>query len=298
MGAEVLFGMNEPTNAAIARRLEEVADLLETQGANPFRIQAYRHAAEVVRREHRSVADIVAADGLDGLSRLHGIGESLSRSIRDLVETGRLPMLERLRGESDPVAILSSVAGIGRVTADRMHHDLGISTLEELEAAANDGRLADVLGIGPKRIAGIVDSLEARLGRIRRTRRAPVEPQEDPPVSEVLDVDREYRERSARGELRRIAPRRMNPEKRAWLPLLHTERGPRHYTALYSNTARAHRLGKTGDWVVLYYDADGSERQCTVITSERGPLRGKRIVRGREEECARHYARGVTGPPT
>ena len=287
--------MNEPTNAAIARRLEEVADLLETQGANPFRIQAYRHAAEVVRRDRRSVADIVAADGLDGLSRLHGIGESLSRSIRDLVETGRLPMLERLRGESDPVAILSSVAGIGRVTADRLHHDLGISTLEELEAAANDGRLADVLGIGPKRIAGIVDSLEARLGRLRRARRAPLESQEDPPVSEVLDVDREYRERSARGELRRIAPRRMNPEKRAWLPLLHTERGPRHYTALYSNTARAHRLGKTGDWVVLYYDADGSERQCTVITSERGPLRGKRIVRGREDECARYYARGVAG---
>ena len=290
--AEVSYAMNEATNAAIARRLEEVADLLEAQGANPFRIQAYRHAAEVIRRDHRRVADIVAREGIEGLGRLHGIGESLSRSVRDLVETGRLPMLERLRGESDPIAILSTVAGIGRVTADRLHHDLGISTLEELEAAAQDGRLADVLGVGPKRIAGIVDSLEARLGRLRRTRSAPAELLDEPPVSEVLDVDREYRERAARGELRVIAPRRMNPEKRAWLPLLHTERGPRHYTALYSNTARAHRLGKTGDWVVLYYDADGSERQCTVVTSERGPLRGRRIVRGREDECSRHYALG------
>jgi hypothetical protein len=51
-------------------------------------------------------------------------------------------------------------------------------------------------------------------------------------------------------------------------------------------------MGKTADWVVLYYDAPGGERQCTVITSERGHLRGRRIVRGREEECALWYARG------
>jgi len=118
----------------------------------------------------------------------------------------------------------------------------------------------------------------------------PSAPSEEPSVAEVLDVDREYRERAASGTLKRIAPRRMNPAKEAWLPVLHTERGPRHYTALYSNTPRAHELGKTHDWVVIYYDADGSsERQCTVVTSDRGSLRGKRIVRGREPECARHY---------
>ena len=90
--------------------------------------------------------------------------------------------------------------------------------------------------------------------------------------------------------MRRIAPRRFNPEGEAWLPILHSTREERHYTALFSNTARAHELGKTGDWVVLYVDEGDGERQCTVITSARGPLRGKRIVRGREEECARHYA--------
>jgi len=281
--------MIETGNASVARRLEEVATLLGDQGANPFRIQAYRHAADVIRRERRAVSEILAKEGVDGLQKLPGIGEGLSRSIRDLVRTGRLPMLERLRGEADPVALLSSVTGIGRVTADRLHHDLGINTLEELEAAAHDGRLAVFLGMGPKRIAGVMDSLEARLGRLRKGARMPTVPTEEPPVSEILDVDREYRERAARGELQRIAPRRMNPGKEAWLPVLHTERGPRHYTALFSNTPRAHDLGKTRDWVVLYYDADGSERQCTVITSERGPLRGRRIVRGREEECAGHY---------
>jgi len=99
-------------------------------------------------------------------------------------------------------------------------------------------------------------------------------------------VDREYRERSAAGELFRIAPRRFNPGRRAWLPVLHTERGARHYSALFSNTAHAHELGKTGDWVVIYVDGPAGERQYTVITSKRGPLRGRRIVRGREDECA------------
>lgn len=279
--------MSPPVNAAIARRLEEVAALLEEQGANPFRIQAYRHASQVARLERRALAEILKREGVEGLQRLPGIGEGLSRSIRDLIETGRLPMLERLRGKSDPVALLGSIAGIGRVTADRLHHDFGIGTLEDLEVAAHDGRLANLVGLGPKKIGGIIDSLEARLGRVRRRRSVTL--LEDPSVAEVLDVDREYRERAAKGDLKRIAPRRMNPTNEAWLPVLHTERGSRHYTALYSNTPRAHELGKTQDWVVIYYDADGSESQCTVITSERGSLRGKRIVRGREEECARHY---------
>ena len=76
--------------------------------------------------------------------------------------------------------------------------------------------------------------------------------------------------------------------------MLHTRRGPRRYTALYSNTARAHRAGKTGDWVVLYGDdALGHEHQYTVVTAGRSPLRGRRIVAGRESECAqlwRHTA--------
>jgi putative hydrolase len=108
-------------------------------------------------------------------------------------------------------------------------------------------------------------------------------------VSEILDVDREYREQAAKGLLRTIAPRRFNPENKAWLPVLHTHRGKRHYTALFSNTAHAHAMGKTRDWVVLYYDGGRGERQCTLITAQRGPLEGKRIVRGRENECFDYY---------
>jgi hypothetical protein len=64
--------------------------------------------------------------------------------------------------------------------------------------------------------------------------------------------------------------------------ILHTVRGERHYSALFSNTAHEHKLGKTQDWVILYYDRRTGEHQSTVITSQFGALKGKRIVRGRE----------------
>ena len=60
-------------------------------------------------------------------------------------------------------------------------------------------------------------------------------------------------------------------------------------TALYSNTKRAHDLGKTRDWVVLYFEHEGAEGQATVVTEQSGPLQGKRVVRGREDECRRYY---------
>ncbi len=211
-------------NAKIARRFEEVASLLEEQAANPFRVRAYRRAAETLRSLDRSVDDVYAAEGLAGLEALPGIGESLARSIRDVVKTGRLPMLARLRGAADPEELLRSVPGIGRATADRLHHDLGIGTLEDLEQAAHDGRLALLAGFGPKRVAAIVDSLDSRLGRVRRRRpgRPPTATEPEPPsVAEILDVDREYRERAAAGGLPTIAPRRFNPEGEAWLPVLH-----------------------------------------------------------------------------
>ena len=107
-----------------------------------------------------------------------------------------------------------------------------------------------------------------------------------PDVPTLLAVDREYRAGAAAGTLAKIAPKKLNPEGAAWLPVLHTTRGAWHFTALWSNTARAHAAGRTHDWVVIYfYDGDHRERQCTVVTETRGPLKGKRVVRGRENEA-------------
>ena len=273
-------------NADVAERLEEVAQILHDQGANPFRVRAYRLAAQTLRVLPRPVDELFDEGGLAGLEALPGIGASLARSIAHVVTLGRLPMLERLRGESDPLELLRTVPGIGRVTAERLHHDLGIDTLEELEAAAHDGRLESITGFGPKRLAAVRETLAQRLARVRHGR----PPHGPPPVAELLDVDREYRSRADAGSLQRIAPRRFNPTGEAWLPVLHTHRGDRHYTVLYSNSARAHQLGATRDWVVLYVEEDGTEGQWTVITAHFGALAGRRIVRGREEECTRHYA--------
>lgn len=276
------------SNAEIATRLDEVANLLTEQEANAFRIKSYRRAANLLRQMERPVSELVEREGLEGLMQLPGIGQSLARSIHQLVRTGKLPMLERLRGASDPVALLQTAPGIGHVLAERLHDDLGIASLEELEAAAHDGRLADLAGLGEKRIAGLRDALAARLGRVRM--RGLPEAPDAPTVSEILEVDREYRANAAADTLKKIAPRRFNPTGAAWLPVLHTTRGKRHYTAFYSNTARAHQLGQTHDWVVIYYDGGDGERQCTVISARFGELTGRRIVRGREAECAVYYA--------
>lgn len=110
-----------------------------------------------------------------------------------------------------------------------------------------------------------------------------------PGVGLLLDVDREYREKVASGMLKKIAPRLFNPGNEAWLPVLHTRFGPWRFTALYSNTERAHELYRTHDWVVVHFDDEEHEGRSTVVTEYRGALKGRRVVRGREPECATHY---------
>jgi putative hydrolase len=279
--------VSERLNEDIASKLEEAAGLLSDHGANPFRVRAYRQAAQTLRRLQDPASAILAAEGVEGLERLPGIGERFARAIRDMVRLGYLPMLERLRGEADPVRLLESVPGIGPRLAERLHEELGIGTLEELETAAHDGRVDEIAGFGQKRLAGVRAVLAHRLARVRPT---PAPARELPDVAELLDVDREYREAVAADRLPKIAPRRFNPEGRRWLPILHTSRAGRHYTVLFSNTARAHRLRKTHDWVVIYSDHGAVDGLWTVVTGGGGLVGGRRIVRGREEECARHYS--------
>jgi hypothetical protein len=175
------------------------------------------------------------------------------------------------------------VPGIGPKLAHDIHDVLHADTLEALEVAAHQDRLTEVNGIGPRRAAvikaGVAALLDRRGPRQYRHRAMP-------PVETLLAVDKEYRDKSAAGKLPKIAPKRFNPDAIAWLPVLHTNRENWHFTALFSNTARAHELGRTRDWVVLYfYDDDHEEGQSTVVTETRGSLAGKRVVRGREAEC-------------
>ena len=284
-----------PSNEAIANALEEVAGMLEERDANPHRVQAYLIAAEGVRAWNEPLAEQLASGGSEALQAVPGVGERLASRIAGFVETGQLSLTRQLRSEVSPAALFARVTGIGSELARRIHDTLGIETLEELEIAAHDGRLAEVEGFGPGRVRAVRAQLDAMLSRAsrRRLRRDRPDAQsrpDRPSVETLLDVDRTYRERGAAGALRTITPRRFNPSGEAWLPILHTVERPWSFTALFSNTARAHELAKTDDWVVIYYDRGEGERQCTVVTEARGPLKGRRVVRGRERECQSYYS--------
>jgi DNA uptake protein ComE-like DNA-binding protein len=287
-----------PTNQEIADVLARVAALLDAQDANPYRVAAYRKAARLVERTDRSIAQLASAVEGEKLEDLPDIGKSLGGAIREFANTGRLALLERLEGELAPEDLFTTVPGIGEELAKRIYSSLHIETLEDLELAAHDGRLEKVPGMGHRRVAAVRDSLESILSRSGRRRARRIrhldkeeihgEP-DQPSLASILDVDEEYRQKAERGKLRTISPRRFNPDGTYRLPVLHTDRGGWHFNALFSNTARAHELGKTRDWVVIYYEKDGHENQHTVVTETHGPMKGRRVVRGREKECFALY---------
>jgi hypothetical protein len=281
-----------PANADIADALHRIADLLAAQGADRYRVGAYRRSARRIAGLREEVAPWVQGNGDRRLEDLPDIGPRIAGLVREFVNTGRMVLLERLEGEIAPEDLFKTLPGVGPALSARLHAVLEIETLEELEMAAHSGELQAVPGIGPRRAEAIRDSVGALLNRtgrrrsLRRGRRSAA----GPPVALLLAIDARYRRKAAAGQLETIAPRRFNPEGEAWLPILHTESGPWHFTALYSNTARAHELGRTRDWVVIYYDRDGMEGRCTVVTERRGPHRGRRVVRGREQECEAYYS--------
>lgn len=287
-----------PDNAEISDVLTRIADLLEAQAANPFRIRAYRRASQSVRSHADSIAKLALSEDSEDLEAIPAIGTSIAASIRELVHTGSLGLLERISGNTSPEDLFSSIAGVGQKLAHRIHADLDIETLEEMELAAHDGRLRCVKGIGKGRLHMIQDALNSILSKAgqRRARRlinsnkGRITQHNEPSVEMLLQVDMEYRTKAEAGSLKRIAPRRFNPEKISWLPILHTEHDPWEFTVLYSNSLRAHEQKRTRDWVIIHYERDDMEDRCTIVTEYQGPLTGKRVIRGRERECGEWYS--------
>jgi hypothetical protein len=286
---------SDDENRTIAVRLREAAELLESKpDANPYRVRAYRQAADTIAALEQPVRDIFGDRGLDGLDALPGIGRGIAAVIAELLITGDWSQLRRLKGDFDPLGVLQSVPGIGPDLAREIHETLHVDTLEALEIACAAGGLSKVPGIGIRRGAAICASLTAMPDRRRIAMRARPSRRNarHPPAALLLEVDREYRNKAAERKLPTIAPKRYNPTGEAWLPILHTHRDGWQFTAVYSNTARAHELRTTHDWVVIYFHNDRhAEGQHTVVSETRGTLSGRRVVRGREPECRAHYAR-------
>lgn len=271
-------------NADIALRLQDYAALLEQQGDDAFRVRTFQDAADHAGSLPVALRDIFAREGVAGLIDQPTIGRAIAAAIAEMLTTGRWSQLDRLRGDAAPARLFMTIPGIGPALARRLADDEDLETLEDLEIALQPGG-RPIPGFGRRRRQLILSQVNERLGRIRTARHSAgsVTP---PPVNLLLDADRLYRDRAAAGQLRLIAPKRFNPEGAAWLPVMHARRDDWHLTLMWSNTARAHELGKTHDWLVVYFRKDGQpEGRCTIVTETRGPLAGKRVVRGREAEC-------------
>jgi DNA polymerase (family 10) len=161
-------------NADVAALFEEVADLLDIEDANEFRVRAYRNAARTIGQLSRPVSDLVEEG--DDLSELPDIGDDLATKIEEIVETGTLSLLEELEQEVDPaLAELMDVPGLGPERVRTLHEALGITSRDELKEAAEAGRIREVAGFGEKTEQNILDGLD-EIGEDRRWLRASVEP--------------------------------------------------------------------------------------------------------------------------
>ncbi len=331
-----LAGPLRAGNAEAASDLERIADLLEARGEADHRVQAYRRAAESLRELRRDLRD-VARRGERALRALPNVGPRLAPLLYEHVRTGTIRLLERLLAERDAHAALDRAVVEEGAPARLVHEQ--VDSLEALELA-HEGQLEGVAGFGDRRVASLrtkVHRMLVRRARGRSTgplgrRRAPQEA--DPsvrradvdtpealqvPVALLLELDARYRMLAAEGKLRRIAPHRFNPDQLAWLPVMVDHRQGWRFDVMYSNSARAHRLAKTQDWVIIrhrpatdevgnadYGDDDGDEDvesgdtvvrgegHHTIVTESRGPDAGLRVVRGRERACHEHH---VEHPP-
>lgn len=154
-------------NADIAAVFEEIADRLEIQGANPFRIRAYRNAARTLG-ELPQEARTLLEKGED-LTRLPGIGDDLAAKVREIVDTGRCSLLDRLRRELPPaVTELLQIPGLGPKRVKALYHDLEVQTVEQLYRAARDGRIRALPGFGEKTELNILQAVEAHVSQARR----------------------------------------------------------------------------------------------------------------------------------
>jgi len=189
-------------NADIARIFEEIADLLEIQEANPFRVRAYRNAARTVGDVRRDLAQAIA-EGKQ-LPKLPGIGADLAAKIEEIAKTGTTGLLEKLHKELPPaITALLRIPGLGPKRVRALHRDLKVQTLEQLADAARAGRVRELPGFAAKTEATILQAVEAHLTKKQRVKLA-VAAQYAEPLAEYLRKPKGIGEVVVCGSFRRM----------------------------------------------------------------------------------------------
>ena len=158
-------------NADIASIFNEIADLIEIEEANPFRVRAYRNASRTLQGMGPDVNTLVEKN--EDLTKLPGIGKDLAEKIIEIVKTGRSEALEKLRKESAPgLTELLKIPGLGPKRVRALYHELDIHNSEQLLRAAKDGRIKELPGFGPKTETQILESLVSHIQRDQRVKLA------------------------------------------------------------------------------------------------------------------------------
>lgn len=188
-------------NADIAAMFDEIADLLEIEEANPFRIRAYRNASRTLQGLGEEAATMLEQG--EDLTELPGIGKDLAAKIKEIVETGRCLALEKLHKASAPgLTELLKIPGLGPKRVHALYHELDIHTAEQLFRAAHDGRLRQLPGFGEKIEARILEAMETHVQQTTRIKRARAA-QYAQPLLEYLQKAKGVKHVTAAGSYRR-----------------------------------------------------------------------------------------------
>jgi hypothetical protein len=250
-------------NQTISYLLRAQANRLEREEGSLLRVRAYRQAADAIDALTTPLAILYAELGIGGLAKLPTIGDHLAYTLEGLLTTGEWRTMRPEEAHREPNRQLSSLPGIGPKLALRLREHLGVDSLDDLERAASEGRLAAVV-IGPRRLQRLREALAQR--------HRPGSPLPgEPPVADLLHIDAEFR-RVAGGQF-----------------LLAGECAGFHWRAHFAQSALAHRLEQTRDWVEVRFDDGRQAGERIVLTEQHGDLAGRRVVRGREDECRTLY---------
>jgi DNA polymerase (family 10) len=153
-------------NADVADIFNRMADLLEIENANPFRVRAYRNAARIMGSQSKSIAEMV--DQGEDLTRLPGIGKDLAEKVKEIVRTGSFSQLKEIECRTPPeLSQLMKIAGLGPKRVKILHERLGVTGLDELREAAQDGKISQLKGFGKKTERQIVEEI----GREKKEKR-------------------------------------------------------------------------------------------------------------------------------
>lgn len=170
-------------NAAVSRVLREIADGLEIEGENPFRVRAYRNAAQSLENLSEPVAEVAARGGREALVALPGVGESIAAKILEMLETGKLAQLEEVRKEiPEELSRLLKVTGLGPKKLHLLHEELGVSDVDDLERALHDGSALRLPGFGERS----VEKLLRAVGQFRARQKGRFRLSEAEPYAEAL----------------------------------------------------------------------------------------------------------------